>query len=226
MKNIILGIIVGLVISQCAFASPLREFDESLLSKKKQKVKIRKSLEVDSQRHAILDFDLTPNQVDGFISFLRAFNHKSDKPLYITIDSRGGYFFSALKVIAAIQTLKTKTKVICIADHNAMSGGLYILSFCSEKYARPYTYFMMHSPQLTITSSGRGLQKIGREVYLKYLSFEKQLAANFGFNFKDYMYVTEGDLFFTSKFASQYRIIDGIVVNINYTNFDESDLRD
>lgn len=70
---------------------------------------------------------------------------KSDKPIWLIINSPGGYLHVTSEFMEAMEAAKEKgIKVKCLVTNLAASAGYFIYTKCSERYALKHSALMFH----------------------------------------------------------------------------------
>lgn len=108
--------------------------------------------------------EIDSNSTSAFISKLH--NKLLDIPehstFYVILDTIGGSVTSGIDIIIALNSIKSKYNIVCIAD-TAMSMGFTIFQSCTHRYVTRSSVLMQH--QMSITGLSGKLNKIHN--YLK-----------------------------------------------------------
>lgn len=101
---------------------------------------------------------------------------KNTKPIYVLLNSPGGYVYAGTTLIDAIQVAQSRgVKVVCFSGALAASMAFNALLYCDERYALPSTKLLFHPVRIdgaTITVNDipaieHGLSSVERKIQPK-----------------------------------------------------------
>lgn len=91
--------------------------------------------------------EVTQDSVDSLIDNLHQLDKSSKvKEIWLKIDSPGGSVPDGNRLIDSMEQLHKK--IVCVADHQAMSMGFFILQECPVRYMTKRTILMIHEPAI------------------------------------------------------------------------------
>ena len=139
--------------------------------------------------------------------------HESNRPIYIYINSPGGFVSAGMAIYDTMRFVKSSITTLCLGT--AASMGAFLLSGGTpgQRYALPHSQIMVHQP-----SGGYSGQVTDIEIYTKQMLYFKKtlnnlMARHAGRSEEEIKNMCERDKFLTPEEAKEIGIIDKIITS-------------
>lgn len=150
---------------------------------------------------------LVSSQIDSF-------SDDSGEPMFLIINSPGGRYDAGLDIIQAIED--SQAPVICIVVGEALSTAAVILAACDERYAFPFSQFLIHDLRVRIhnTPVNEASKFIveSQQVHKEMIDFLNERLE--GINRKQLVKLSQKGQFFNITEAMKYGLIDDVIESV------------
>ncbi len=128
---------------------------------------MRTLFDISADRSLFIRSSFDDSYIDNTIEKLFLLN-KQDGPIFLCIDSTGGYLTGAIKLYEHI--LLSRNEVIGVVVGNSLSGASFILQACKKRYATPLSVFTINYTNYRISFLVDSDKSIDR--YIDYIHSE------------------------------------------------------
>jgi ATP-dependent Clp protease protease subunit len=155
--------------------------------------------------------DDVANLITAQLLFLEAEDPEKDVHFYI--NSPGGSVTAGLAIYDTMQYIRPDVSTLCLGQAASMAAWLLAAGAKGKRYALPHARIMVHQPLGGAQGQATDIDIQAKEILRLREQMNHILTKHTGQNLKRVERDTDRDLFFTSKQAQEYGIIDEVVAS-------------
>ncbi len=155
--------------------------------------------------------DEVANLVTAQLLFLES--EDSEKDVYFYINSPGGSVTAGLAIYDTMQYIRPDVSTLCLGQAASMAAWLLAAGAKGKRYALPHARIMLHQPLGGVQGQASDIDIQAREILRLREQLNNILTKHTGQSLKRVERDTDRDLFFTSKQAQEYGIIDEVIAS-------------
>jgi ATP-dependent Clp protease protease subunit len=155
--------------------------------------------------------DDVANLITAQLLFLEA--EDPDKDVHFYINSPGGSVTAGLAIYDTMQYIRPDVSTLCLGQAASMAAWLLAAGAKGKRYALPHARIMVHQPLGGAQGQATDIDIQAKEILRLREQMNHILTKHTGQNIKRVERDTDRDLFFTSKQAQEYGIIDEVVAS-------------
>ncbi len=155
--------------------------------------------------------DEVANLVTAQLLFLES--EDSEKDVYFYINSPGGSVTAGLAIYDTMQYIRPDVSTLCLGQAASMAAWLLAAGAKGKRYALPHARIMLHQPLGGAQGQASDIDIQAREILRLREQLNNILTKHTGQSLKRVERDTDRDLFFTSKQAQEYGIIDEVIAS-------------
>jgi ATP-dependent Clp protease, protease subunit len=155
--------------------------------------------------------DDVANLITAQLLFLEAEDPEKDVHFYI--NSPGGSVTAGLAIYDTMQYIRPDVSTLCLGQAASMAAWLLAAGAKGKRYALPHARIMVHQPLGGAQGQATDIDIQAKEILRLREQMNNILTKHTGQNVKRVERDTDRDLFFTSKQAQEYGIIDEVVAS-------------
>jgi len=155
--------------------------------------------------------DDVANLITAQLLFLEAEDPEKDVHFYI--NSPGGSVTAGLAIYDTMQYIRPDVSTLCLGQAASMAAWLLAAGAKGKRYALPHARIMVHQPLGGAQGQATDIDIQAKEILRLREQMTHILTKHTGQNMKRIERDTDRDLFFTSKQAQEYGIIDEVVTS-------------
>src|SRR5712692_7449086 len=155
--------------------------------------------------------DEVANLVTAQLLFLES--EDSEKDVYFYINSPGGSVTAGLAIYDTMQYIRPDVSTLCLGQAASMAAWLLAAGAKGKRYALPHARIMLHQPLGGAQGQASDIDIQAREILRLREQLNNILTKHTGQSLKRIERDTDRDLFFTSKQAQEYGIIDEVIAS-------------
>lgn len=181
----------------------------------KKKAKYYKELTLNPDRTIVLFGTIEPRMIQNAINTMIELEQFNDRmPIYVVIDSPGGYVSAGWKFINTLKAIKAPT--IGVVASRAYSMAAIIALYFDKLYMVDTADIMFHEAAFLVGGS-ETIAKSRFFATIKYLDkLHKRIAQKLGMPFDSYKDLIQGEWWMLPEGASEAGICDGIIMSLKY----------
>jgi ATP-dependent Clp protease protease subunit len=155
--------------------------------------------------------DDVANLITAQLLFLEA--EDPDKDVHFYINSPGGSVTAGLAIYDTMQYIRPDVSTLCLGQAASMAAWLLAAGAKGKRYALPHARIMVHQPLGGAQGQATDIDIQAKEILRLREQMNHILTKHTGQNIKRVERDTDRDLFFTSKQAQEYGLIDEVVAS-------------
>lgn len=155
--------------------------------------------------------DEVANLVTAQLLFLES--EDSEKDVFFYINSPGGSVTAGLAIYDTMQYIRPDVSTLCLGQAASMAAWLLAAGAKGKRYALPHARIMLHQPLGGVQGQASDIDIQAREILRLREQLNNILTKHTGQSLKRVERDTDRDLFFTSKQAQEYGIIDEVIAS-------------
>ncbi len=155
--------------------------------------------------------DEVANLVTAQLLFLES--EDSEKDVYFYINSPGGSVTAGLAIYDTMQYIRPDVSTLCLGQAASMAAWLLAAGAKGKRYALPHARIVLHQPLGGAQGQASDIDIQAREILRLREQLNNILTKHTGQSLKRIERDTDRDLFFTSKQAQEYGIIDEVIAS-------------
>lgn len=155
--------------------------------------------------------DEVANLVTAQLLFLES--EDSEKDVYFYINSPGGSVTAGLAIYDTMQYIRPDVSTLCLGQAASMAAWLLAAGAKGKRYALPHARIVLHQPLGGAQGQASDIDIQAREILRLREQLNNILTKHTGQSLKRVERDTDRDLFFTSKQAQEYGIIDEVIAS-------------
>jgi ATP-dependent Clp protease, protease subunit len=155
--------------------------------------------------------DDVANLITAQLLFLEAEDPEKDVHFYI--NSPGGSVTAGLAIYDTMQYIRPDVSTLCLGQAASMAAWLLAAGAKGKRYALPHARIMVHQPLGGAQGQATDIDIQAKEMLRLREQMNNILTKHTGQHVKRVERDTDRDLFFTSKQAQEYGIIDEVVAS-------------
>ena len=155
--------------------------------------------------------DDVANLITAQLLFLEAEDPEKDVHFYI--NSPGGSVTAGLAIYDTMQYIRPDVSTLCLGQAASMAAWLLAAGAKGKRYALPHARIMVHQPLGGAQGQATDIDIQAKEILRLREQMNNILTKHTGQNIKRVERDTDRDLFFTSKQAQEYGIVDEVVAS-------------
>jgi ATP-dependent Clp protease protease subunit len=155
--------------------------------------------------------DEVANLITAQLLFLESEDPEKDVHFYI--NSPGGSVTAGLAIYDTMQYIRPDVSTLCLGQAASMAAWLLAAGAKGKRYALPHARIMLHQPLGGVQGQASDIDIQAREILRLREQLNNILTKHTGQSLKRVERDTDRDLFLTSKQASEYGIIDEVIVS-------------
>ncbi len=155
--------------------------------------------------------DEVANLVTAQLLFLES--EDPEKDVYFYINSPGGSVTAGLAIYDTMQYIRPDVSTLCLGQAASMAAWLLAAGAKGKRYALPHARIMLHQPLGGVQGQASDIDIQAREILRLREQLNNILTKHTGQNLKRVERDTDRDLFFTSKQAQEYGMIDEVIAS-------------
>lgn len=136
-----------------------------------------------------------------------------DKDINLYINSPGGSVTSGLAIYDTIQFVRCDVNTYCVGQAASMAALLLSAGTSGKRYALPHARIMIHQPWGGVQGAATDISIQAKEILRLKDKLNHLLAHHTGQTLKKVEKDTDRDFFMTAEDASDYGIVDKVVVS-------------
>lgn len=145
--------------------------------------------------------------------FLFLESEDSEKDIHFYINSPGGSVTAGLAIYDTMQYIRSDISTLCLGQAASMAAWLLAAGAKGKRYALPHARIMLHQPLGGAQGQASDIDIQAREILRLREQLNNILTKHTGQSLKRVERDTDRDLFLTGKQASEYGIIDEVIVS-------------
>ena len=135
------------------------------------------------------------------------------KDISFFINSPGGSVSAGLSIYDTMQYIRPDVSTLCLGQAASMAAWLLAAGAKGKRYALPHARIMLHQPLGGVQGQASDIDIQAREILRLREQLNNILTKHTGQSLKRVERDTDRDLFFTSKQAQEYGIIDEVIAS-------------
>jgi ATP-dependent Clp protease protease subunit len=155
--------------------------------------------------------DEVANLITAQLLFLES--EDPEKDIYFYINSPGGSVTAGLAIYDTMQYIRPDVSTLCLGQAASMAAWLLAAGTKGKRYALPHARIMLHQPLGGVQGQASDIDIQAREILRLREQLNNILTKHTGQSLKRIERDTDRDLFFTSKQALEYGIVDEVIVS-------------
>lgn len=159
-------------------------------------------------RRVYLTGEITDEVAEQVIERLLDLDQSALAPIYLFINSPGGYITPGLAIYDIMNTLNSSVHTIGVGE--CCSIATIILSGGASRMATKHTNIMIHQPSGGIDGTYKEIKEYAIQTEAKMRLYASMLSKNTGQKVKRILKDLESDYWMTAAEAKVYGIIDGV----------------
>jgi ATP-dependent Clp protease protease subunit len=145
--------------------------------------------------------------------FLFLESEDPEKDIYFYINSPGGSVTAGLAIYDTMQYVKPDVSTLCLGQAASMAAWLLAAGAKGKRYALPHARIMVHQPLGGVQGQASDIDIQAREILRLREQLNNILTKHTGQTLKRIERDTDRDLFFTTKQAVEYGLVDEVIVS-------------
>lgn len=145
--------------------------------------------------------------------FLFLESEDPEKDIHFYINSPGGSVTAGLAIYDTMQYIRSDISTLCLGQAASMAAWLLAAGAKGKRYALPHARIMLHQPLGGAQGQASDIDIQAREILRLREQLNNILTKHTGQSLKRVERDTDRDLFLTGKQASEYGIIDEVIVS-------------
>jgi ATP-dependent Clp protease, protease subunit len=155
--------------------------------------------------------DEVANLITAQLLFLES--EDPEKDVYFYINSPGGSVTAGLAIYDTMQYIRPEVSTLCLGQAASMAAWLLAAGAKGKRYALPHARIMLHQPLGGVQGQASDIDIQAREILRLREQLNNILTKHTGQSLKRIERDTDRDLFFTSKQAQEYGLIDEVITS-------------
>jgi ATP-dependent Clp protease protease subunit len=155
--------------------------------------------------------DEIANLITAELLFLES--EDPDKDIHFYINSPGGSVTAGLAIYDTMQYVRPDISTLCLGQAASMAAWLLAAGAKGKRYILPHARVMIHQPLGGVQGQAVDIDIQAREMLRTREQMNTILAKHTGQSIKKIERDTDRDLFFESKQAVDYRLVDDVVLS-------------
>jgi ATP-dependent Clp protease protease subunit len=155
--------------------------------------------------------DEVANLITADLLFLES--EDPDKDIHFYINSPGGSITAGLAIYDTMQYIRPDISTLCLGQAASMGAWLLAAGAKGKRYVLPHARIMIHQPLGGVQGQAVDIDIQAREMLRMREQMNTILAKHTGQSLKKIERDTDRDLFFESKQAVDYGLVDEVVVS-------------
>jgi len=155
--------------------------------------------------------DEVANLITAQLLFLES--EDPEKDVYFYLNSPGGSVTAGLAIYDTMQYIRPDVSTLCLGQAASMAAWLLAAGAKGKRYALPHARIMLHQPLGGVQGQASDIDIQAREILRLREQLNNILTKHTGQSLKRVERDTDRDLFFTSKQAQEYGIIDEVITS-------------
>ena len=157
--------------------------------------------------------DIVANTVIAQLLFLQT--EDPDKDIHLYINSHGGSVSSGLAIYDTMQYVKPDIATYCIGQATSMGALLLAAGAQGKRFALPHSRIMIHQPIGGFYGQAADVEIHAKEILKMKDILNNILVKHTGQPLDKLKADTDRDFFMSSQEATNYKIIDEVIVSVN-----------
>ena len=155
--------------------------------------------------------DEVANLISAELLFLES--EDPDKDIHFYINSPGGSVTAGLAIYDTMQYIRPDVSTLCLGQAASMAAWLLAAGAKGKRYILPHARIMIHQPLGGVQGRAADIDIQAREMLRMREQMNTVLAKHTGQSLEKIERDTDRDLFFESKQAVDYGLVDDVVVS-------------
>ena len=151
------------------------------------------------------------NLISAELLFLES--EDPDKDIHFYINSPGGSVTAGLAIYDTMQYIRPDVSTLCLGQAASMAAWLLAAGAKGKRYILPHARIMIHQPLGGVQGQAADIDIQAREMLRMREQMNTVLAKHTGQSLEKIERDTDRDLFFESKQAVDYGLVDDVVVS-------------
>ena len=136
-----------------------------------------------------------------------------EKDIHFYINSPGGSVTAGLAIYDTMQYVRPAVATLCLGQAASMAAWLLAAGAKGKRYALPHSRIMIHQPFGGVRGEAADIDIQAREILRIREQLNNILVRHTGQGLKKIEKDTERDMFLTGKQATEYGLVEGVLVN-------------